>query len=162
MRLYIFAFILLLSSAASALAVEPNDSIVNITKSLNDSGKIVVKQPAELTKRLDKVEEEQSSSQDNDTQSTAVQTRSKNGYRVEVFADNKVQTAKAQAASKKRLLQAKFPQYKTYLVFEAPYWRVRLGDFTNRSAADAAMSEVRQAFPSFSTDLRVVRSTINP
>jgi hypothetical protein len=102
------------------------------------------------------------SNQEGDSQSSATQTRSKNGFRVEVFSDNKVQTAKAQAASKKRLLQARLPQYKVYLVFEAPYWRVRLGDFTNRSAAEAAMSEVKRAFPAFATDLRVVRSTINP
>jgi len=160
MRLNIFA-LLLVFSAANLYAVEPTDSVLNISKALNDSGKVIIKQPAELTKRLNRVEEDQTS-QDNDTPSTTVQTRSRSGYRVEVFADNKVQTAKAQAASKKRLLQARFPQYHVYLVFEAPYWRVRLGDFTNRSAADAAMSEVRQAFPSFSTDLRVVRSTINP
>jgi hypothetical protein len=124
---------------------------------------VSITQPSELTKRLDRVEEDQTN-QDNETSTstTTVQTRGRSGYRVEVFADNKVQTAKAQAASKKRLLQARLPQYKVYLVFEAPYWRVRLGDFTNRSAAEAAMSEVRQAFPSFSTDLRIVRSSINP
>jgi hypothetical protein len=160
MRLNLFASLFLCSMAA--FAVEPTDSIVNIAKILNDSGKVKVIQPDELTKRLDRVEEDQVSNQEGDSQSSATQTRSKNGFRVEVFSDNKVQTAKAQAASKKRLLQARLPQYKVYLVFEAPYWRVRLGDFTNRSAAEAAMSEVKRAFPAFATDLRVVRSTINP
>jgi hypothetical protein len=149
-------------SAASLFAVEPSDSTINITKALSDSGKVNITQPAELTKRLDRVEEDQNANQDSDSQSSTVQSRSHSGYRVEVFADNKVQTAKAQAASKKRLLQARLPQYKVYLVFEAPYWRVRLGDFTNRTAAEAAMSEVRRSFPSFSSDLRIVRSSINP
>lgn len=161
MRLNIFA-LLLMCSAVNVLAVEPSDTTINITKALNESGKVSVSQPTELTKRLDRVEEDQATNQDSDSQSSTVQTRGKNGFRVEVFADNKVQTAKAQAASKKRLLQARLPQYRVYLVFEAPYWRVRLGDFTNRTAAEAAMSEVRQAFPSFSTDLRIVRSSINP
>jgi hypothetical protein len=161
MRIKILAT-LLLCSAAVAMAVEPGDTIPNISKALNDSGRVKIVQPTELTKRLDRVEEDQANNQDSENQQNAVQTRSKSGYRVEVYADNKVQTAKAQAASKKRLLQARLPQYRVYLVFEAPYWRVRLGDFTNRSAADAAMAEVRKAFPAFSTDLRVVRSAINP
>jgi preprotein translocase subunit SecD len=161
MRILLLAS-LLFCSTVTALAVEPNDSIKNISKALNDSGKVKILQPAELTKRLDRVEDDQSNNQDSDTQQNAGQVRSKSGYRVEVYADNKVQTAKAQAASKKRLLQARLPQYHVYLVFEAPYWRVRLGDFTSRSAADAALTEVKQAFPSFATDLRVVRSTINP
>jgi preprotein translocase subunit SecD len=161
MRILLLAS-LLFCSTVTALAVEPNDSIKNISKALNDSGKVKILQPSELTKRLDRVEDDQSNNQDSDTQQNAGQVRSKSGYRVEVYADNKVQTAKAQAASKKRLLQARLPQYHVYLVFEAPYWRVRLGDFTSRSAADAALAEVKQAFPSFATDLRVVRSTINP
>jgi preprotein translocase subunit SecD len=161
MRILLLAS-LLFCSTVTALAVEPNDSIKNISKALNDSGKVKILQPSELTKRLDRVEDDQSNNQDSDTQQNAGQVRSKSGYRVEVYADNKVQTAKAQAASKKRLLQARLPQYHVYLVFEAPYWRVRLGDFTSRSAADAALTEVKQAFPSFATDLRVVRSTINP
>jgi hypothetical protein len=161
MRLKIFAT-LLISSAASVMAVEPTDTLVNITKTLNESGNVKIIQPQELTKRLDRVEEDQVTNQENESQQNVTSTRSKSGFRVEVYADNKVQTAKAQAASKKRLLQARLPQYKVYLVFEAPYWRVRLGDFTSRSAAEAALSEVKQAFPAFSTDLRIVRSSINP
>jgi hypothetical protein len=161
MRLKVFAT-LLISSAASVMAVEPTDTLVNITKTLNESGNVKIIQPQELTKRLDRVEEDQVTNQENESQQNVTSTRSKSGFRVEVYADNKVQTAKAQAASKKRLLQARLPQYKVYLVFEAPYWRVRLGDFTSRSAAEAALSEVKQAFPAFSTDLRIVRSSINP
>lgn len=161
MRLKVFAT-LLISSAASVMAMEPTDTLVNITKTLNESGNVKIIQPQELTKRLDRVEEDQVTNQENESQQNVTSTRSKSGFRVEVYADNKVQTAKAQAASKKRLLQARLPQYKVYLVFEAPYWRVRLGDFTSRSAAEAALSEVKQAFPAFSTDLRIVRSSINP
>ncbi|MBO5052626.1 MAG: SPOR domain-containing protein [Muribaculaceae bacterium] len=57
-------------------------------------------------------------------------------------------------------IASRLPQYPAYLVFESPYWRVRVGDFTTRTEAESAMAEIRRAFPSFSSDLRIVKSRI--
>jgi len=47
------------------------------------------------------------------------------------------------------------------MTFNSPYWRVKVGDFRTRGEAEAAMAEIREAFPSLSSHLRIVRDKIN-
>lgn len=156
-KFFLVAFALL---AVCSYAQVSTDSVPGIIQELDSIGMMKVHQPEALQKRLGTNGETLAEDSEQKVQSNV--QRGRTGYRVEVFSDNNVRTAKVQAASKKRLLKARMPQYRVYLVFEAPFWRVRLGDFTNRSAADAALQEVRRNFPAFATDLRVVRCTINP
>lgn len=151
------------ASAQTEVKAEP-DSVVNIVNALNSTENIRVTQDPELTKLLERREgvEKRADQSDNDASGQGAVRRSRSGYRVEVFADNNVRTAKIQAASKKRKIESRFPQYRVYLVFESPFWRVRLGDFPSRSGAEGALGEVRSAFPALRNSLRVVRSSINP
>ncbi|MGM9853588.1 MAG: SPOR domain-containing protein [Muribaculaceae bacterium] len=137
---------------------------VNIVTTLTEGGKIVLDQPEGLEQRLKYKDggDESEAKTDEDKTAGKVKSHGHMGYRVEVFADNNVRTAKAQASSRKRMLQARLPQYRSYLVFESPFWRVRLGDFPTRAGAESAMAEVRRLFPQTTSSLRIVRSTINP
>lgn len=83
------------------------------------------------------------------------------GYRVQVFSDNNVRTAKSEARTKSRNISARFPQYKTYVMYTSPYWRLKVGDFRNKQEADDAAEELRRAFPAYSKEIRVVRDRIN-
>lgn len=146
-------------TARAAYTDQTIDSLPKIVGHLDSIGNVHINAPDELNARLEKESTTDNSDEKENIPTSTVKNRS--GYRVEVFADNNVRTAKVQASNKKRSLQARFPQYGVYLVFEAPFWRVRVGDFTNRSAAESAMAEIRQAMPSLSSSLRVVRSAIN-
>lgn len=158
----IFAAVIFCGGKASAAGPDEPDSVaVTIVRAINDSGVVVVEQPAGLDKRLERVEESNVESTENEVRGNSG-VRSRSGYRVEVFADNNVRTAKVAAANRKRQLQARLPQYKVYLVFEAPFWRVRIGDFSSRSEAESALAEVRRAMPGQKSGLRIVRCTINP
>ena len=84
------------------------------------------------------------------------------GYRVQVFDDNNVMTAKHDAQSRKQQIDSRFPEFHTYVQFNSPYWKVKVGDFRTRSEADAAMAAIRAAFPGFASQLRIVRDRINP
>jgi len=64
---------------------------------------------------------------------------------VQVFSDNNVRTAKAEAASKQRVISARFPQYQTYVRYTSPYWRLKVGDFRTQQEANAAAEELRKA-----------------
>lgn len=91
-------------------------------------------------------------------------TRPRNGmagYRVQVFSDNNIRTAKNEARSKEMTVASRFPQYRTYKKYSAPYWRVHVGDFRTQREAQAAADEMRRAFPSFGKEIRVVRDRIN-
>ena len=83
------------------------------------------------------------------------------GYRIQVFSDNNVRTAKNEARKKEMTVAARFPQYRTYRIYSAPYWRVRVGDFRTNADAEAAAQALRSAFPAFSREIRVVKDRIN-
>lgn len=90
---------------------------------------------------------------------TATMTRT--GYRVLVFDDNNPRTARTQAESRHRQMQSEFPHMRAYVTFNSPYWRVKVGDFRTRGEAEAAMAEMRHAFPALAAYMRIVREKIN-
>ncbi len=83
------------------------------------------------------------------------------GYRIQVFSDNNMRTAKANAEYRKRMIEQQRPEWRTYISYEAPYWRVKVGDFRSQTEADAAMRELKSAFPSYADDMRLVREKVN-
>lgn len=142
------------ASVAQNTATTAEPDSIDIVRTLNNSGNIHISQPAELQLRSNDTD-------DADESSNVSRPRSGSGFRVEVFADNNVRTAKSRATAKRRHLMARLPQYRVYLTFQSPYWRVRVGDFRTRGEAEGAMAEIRRIFPSFSSDLRIVRDRIN-
>jgi hypothetical protein len=85
----------------------------------------------------------------------------RSGFRIQVFDDNNASTARHQAQSRKAMYESRFPEYRAYVSFNSPYWRVTVGDFTSRARAEAVMSEFKKAFPSQAAHMRIVRARIN-
>ncbi len=151
--------ILLLSFVLIPLAVFADDNKPDIVSHINNGGTIVIEQPRELDQRMIYNEDTE---QDDTPQTTNKRTGSVSaiGYRVEIYADNNARTAKSQASTRRNRVGARLPQYATYMVFEAPYWRVRVGDFHSRQEAESAMAEIKRVFPAYTSDLRIVRSRV--
>lgn len=139
----------------------PTDSVVSIVARINSSGNIIVDQPAALEKLLIRRVEPGLSNEDEQPASDNRASTSRSGYRVQVFDDNNPRTAAAQAKERGYQVEATFPQFKTYVSFNSPYWRVKVGDFRTRGEAEAAMAEIREAFPQYGAYLRIVRDRIN-
>lgn len=133
-----------------------------IADRINSSGSVTIIQPDALNARLQKVVVSESDGDDNtEEQSGPVAIpKVKAGYRVQVFDDNNVRTAKQEAHERKTKIESRFPMMATYVTFNSPYWRVKVGDFSTRSEAEAAMAEIRQAFPELAKSLRIVRDRI--
>lgn len=119
-------------------------------------------QPEGLLKRLFPIVDTADSDDDDKRDESAKPASSGRpaGYRVQVFSDNNPRTAKAEASSKERIISARFPQYQAYVRYNAPYWRLRVGDFRTQQEADHAAEELRKAFPAYSKEIRVVRDRI--
>lgn len=130
-----------------------------IVERLEQTGKLTLCLPDGLKGRL--VYVQSTEPQDTGTQPT-MQQNTRVGYRVLIFDDNNVRTAKHSAQSYKQQAETRFPEFKAYVQFNSPYWRVKVGDFPTRSEAEAAMAALKQAFPALSSQMRVVRDRINP
>jgi len=151
----------------------------DIVKDINKAGNVTVNVPAGLTTRSNAdinkqqaqatrpaeegVEKKETKTYDETPrrQHTTSQTiqGSKVGFRIQVLSDNSA-NGKANAQARARAIAMKFPQYRTYISFNAPSWRLRIGDFKDQGEASAAMSRVRAAFPQFG-GMSLVKDNVN-
>jgi hypothetical protein len=75
------------------------------------------------------------------------------GFRIQVINTpdrNKVYDAKAK-------VYQEFPDWKPYLLYQAPNYKLRVGDFKTQEEADAALQQLAKLFPS---GLYVIRDII--
>lgn len=85
------------------------------------------------------------------------------GYRIQVFSDGRDQRSlEARAKQRGSAIAAKFPKYRgqIYTYSSAPNWITRVGNFRTSSEAQAALSELKSAFPRFAGEMRVVNTQI--
>ncbi len=68
------------------------------------------------------------------------------GYRVQVYFGSG-SDAKNTAHKIRNSLNTTFPDYDSYLVYEAPYFKVRVGDFRNRNEAYKAFKIIQSSYP---------------
>lgn len=150
----------LLSSLLAALpffaaAQEPQSIIAEIEA----PGNIRIFQPAVLDSMLCRPANASGASDVNSVEASATQSRS--GYRVQIFEDNNPHSARQNAENYNARMRSEFPHLRSYVSFNSPYWRVKVGDFRNRAEAESILAELRQAFPSLAAYMRIVRDKIN-
>ncbi|MDE6696063.1 MAG: SPOR domain-containing protein [Muribaculaceae bacterium] len=88
----------------------------------------------------------------------------RNGFRIQVFSDGRNQSSlEARAKARGNAIVARFPKYRgqVYTFSSAPNWYTRIGNFRSEEEAQKALDELKRSFPSFSSEMRVVRSKIN-
>jgi hypothetical protein len=83
------------------------------------------------------------------------------GYRIQAYTDNNPRTAKAAAQRRARDIAMKFPQYRSYISYKAPAWRLRIGDFKTQREAQAALHRIKSVYPKFAREMVIVRDRIN-
>lgn len=146
-----------MSTTAAAVA-NTTDSVPSIVARLA-SGTVEVTLPEAFVRQLSAHPAAEASET---PAATPTRNTSRAGYRVQIFDDNNARTAKREAQSRRSMVGSRFPEFRTYVSFNSPYWRVKVGDFHSRSEAEAAMGAIRQAFPALGPHLRIVRDRINP
>lgn len=68
------------------------------------------------------------------------------GYRIQIYSGSGVK-AKSEAQDVKNKFVSAFPTERVYVVYNAPFWRVRTGDFRFRSEALPLLDKVKRQFP---------------
>jgi len=162
MKARILTVAILLASVGGVTATQPSDTTTLPIIAELSEGSVTVVLPAALKARLAGTKAEQDDTETPAANTATNRNTSRVGFRVQIFDDNNVRTAKREAQTRKNQIESRFPEYRAYVSFNSPYWRVKVGDFHSRSEAEAAMGAIRQAFPSMGNQLRVVRDRINP
>lgn len=65
------------------------------------------------------------------------------GFRIQVLNT----TDRTQALNAKSKLLSLYPEHKSYLMYQAPYFKLRFGNFEERKDADALKKELNRLFP---------------
>ena len=155
----IAALLAAILTAISLMAQTPAEEPMIVTH-ITATGGNIVEMPPQLRQLL-QFNPDQDIESDEELDAGAARMGGRVGYRVQVFSDNNQRTAKNEARSKSRTIGGRFPQYKTYVSYTSPYWRLRVGDFRTKQEATAAAEELRSAFPAYSKEIRVVRDRVN-
>lgn len=174
-RLLLIAAIFMSASGLMATAQTVSetraDSVPTIVDIINsNTGRTVtIDQPDALNGRLRADDNQSATDEQSDKTEAADDNKSVkssgqhkvSGFRVQVYSDSKAQSARNNAYNKKRQIESALPGHRCYVIYNAPYWRVKVGDFKSRADADALAEDIRRRFPAMSRDIRVVRDRVN-
>ena len=82
------------------------------------------------------------------------------GYRTQVFSGNNQRASKDEALNKEREIKELFPDVPTYVSYNAPFWKLRVGDFRSHEEAYHMMRQLMAAFPKYGKEMYIVREEI--
>ena len=82
------------------------------------------------------------------------------GYRTQVFSGNNQRASKDEAFSKEKEIKELFPDVPTYVSYNAPFWKLRVGDFRSHEEAYHMMRQLMAAFPKYGKEMYIVREEI--
>ena len=82
-----------------------------------------------------------------------------NGFRINVYSGN-ARNAKEMAEYRQRMIMERFPEISTYVVYNAPFFRLRVGDFHYEEGAAWFFYQLKREFPQFAREMLIVRDEI--
>lgn len=142
----IFLLLLLITININA----SSDSIITIVDKINMNVNHIISQPEELNNRLTP----------NLNKNDENNKEKRGGYRVQVYSNNGLRS-KAEAQARASLINEIFSEYPSYVIYNAPFWRVKIGDFRTMQDAEDFAKELKKAYPQFSKEISIVRDRIN-
>lgn len=83
-----------------------------------------------------------------------------NGYRVQIFSSNNGQKARNKAFEIKTDIVNKHPNIEIYVTFNAPFWRVRIGNCLSKDAAQELRLWIIKEFPEYASETYIVPDVV--
>jgi len=167
MRLKLYPFFLALATVASqnviCVAASERDEKVDIVSRIveESEGNVEIDIPDNILTLI------LTPPADNKRPSTEQQLRpginKMSGYRIQVFSDGRNQSSlEARAKARGSAILARFPKFRgqIYTFSSSPNWYTRVGNFRTQGEANAALAELKRAFPKFASEMRVVKCKI--
>ncbi len=129
-----FFFLGLMILSGSVLLAQATDSVIVVNKDARLD--VLSKKHSEMPKP------KQPSGETNDNVPRPVNGYMK-GWRIQVLNTNNRELANK---TKSDLLM-RFPGYKSYMMYQTPFFKVRIGNFKDKGAAEALKKQLRAMFP---------------
>lgn len=82
------------------------------------------------------------------------------GFRAQVFSGNNQRKSKDEAFSKEKEIKELFPDVPTYVKYDAPFWKLRVGDFRTHEEAYRMQRLLMEAFPAYKKEMYVVKEEV--
>lgn len=86
----------------------------------------------------------------------SVQYYKMRGFKIQAFSGNNQRTSRDEANRKQALISNQYPDLETVVLFETPFWRLRVGNFQSRPEAESTLQQLRESFPSFGKEMYIV------
>lgn len=83
-----------------------------------------------------------------------------NGFKIQVFSGNNHKQSKDEAERKQSLIRDSYPGEETTITYNAPFWRLRVGNYLTRIEAEEALKDMKKTFPSFGREMYIVRDVV--
>ncbi|MCC8095233.1 MAG: SPOR domain-containing protein [Tannerellaceae bacterium] len=155
-KLWLFLF---LAGVTGLMAQDLNQQRITIFDSLEDSGPgkgdVIVNQTAAIRNMVGAREYGPNIEKTDNKTYLKVQ-----GYRVQVFSGNSPRLSKDEAFNKEKEVNQHFPDIPTYVTYNAPFWRLRVGDYGSHEEAYYMLRQLTNAFPSFGKEMYIVREEV--
>ncbi len=128
----------------------------DIVSHLNNEtrGQVNVTMPAALKERL----KPENGNADNGMPSKSL--KSNVGYRIQAYSGSGTRS-RQEAQGRMSAITAKYPHLRSNIVYKAPSWRLRVGDYRTRQEAKDALEGLKAAFPSYAKELTIVVDKIS-
>lgn len=147
--------LLLMASIASGQVANKAAGPDIVTHLNNETrGQVTVTMPAQLKERL----KPENGNAENGMPTKSL--KSNVGYRIQAYSGSGTHS-RQEAQGRMSRISAKYPYLRSNIVYKAPSWRLRVGDYRTRQEAKDALEEMKDAFPSYAKELTIVVDRIH-
>lgn len=145
-------------SGQEVASVGQSESIVDkINKVEPGKGSVKIIQDDKITERIGRPAAKAVNTSESSAESRYIQM---SGWRIQVFVGNNQRVSKNEAFRKETDLKSTFPELSTYVKYNAPFWRLRVGDFQTYQDAQNMLVQLRHNFPAFGREMSIVKEKI--
>lgn len=164
---FLFVFLVLSTWAQSqeepGLLQKYNPIFEELAKHHPDQGFVQIYQPEQIARLVGKVRSTQKVVQGTKAQQTITESgklvTKRWGYRIQIYTGN-LPNSKDEAYHRARLVANLFPTESTYVVYNAPFWRLVVGNYRTREEAHENLIRFKTALPNISSEIYIVKDRV--
>ncbi len=82
------------------------------------------------------------------------------GYRVQAYSGNNQRESKTEAFEKQSKIKQYYPDITTYITYNAPFWKLHIGDYRFFEDAQEVLKDLKKTFPDIRNEVYIVKDTI--